>query len=167
MFERRGLLYFMKYIANQDIVLVKLILKMRLYYPPLKICFLNFLQLKYNFDNIDNIYIRDIFFNNRLRNIISINVTFKTPYISWSVRGAYNACISRVGCYGQPVTNTRSSITSLHPSPLTLPPLFPSLLLFYLSFSRFLSFSSVGPFLPFFDCLGFSDVTVTILELEN
>jgi len=41
------------------------------------------------------------------------------------VRGAYNACISRVGCYGQPVTNTRSSITSLPPLLSPLSPYFP------------------------------------------
>lgn len=62
----------------------------------------------------------------------------ETPCTLWPVRGAYNACICRVGCYGQPVTNTRSSITSL--TLLVSPHLpFSSLTLF--SFPLSLSFS--------------------------
>lgn len=78
------------------------------------------------------------------------------------VRGAYNACISRVGCYGQPVTNTRSSITflTLLLSPFSLYLAFSlaqsSVLSYFLSLFSLVSFC----FMP--DC---SDVTVIALEL--
>lgn len=120
----------------------------------------NIFFITYDKKNIGDI---DVFF---LNNFFAICDSGKwiseTPYTLWSVRGAYNACICRVGCYGQPVTNTRSSITSLtllvSPSPL----------FFFLSLTLFSSLSLSSPFccsLSF--CLEFSDVTLTVMELEN